>query len=365
MNIFNLNSLEKIIKKIYSSSFLTYLREKFQLKEIEFNSEISNDVEFYSKRNLIVGISGEIYKHKTTGPCLIPTYDINLLTKENVNYKEILDKQPTIQNVLLTAIAVKGPVHVCLETKEFSNLLMELTNNRQDFLDEMIEVARRTWKIIEQLMDWWNVKNSEIQLHFTHETKIDETIRNFSIDFCEKYIDFLLSYDKKSNNYRIGQRLKKFLKKGKKPEEIYRLRVVSTYFPGWWGDNTIKEHTIVENIFHDAQLFTKLYSKTTMVGLLPPKDLTFKKPEMDVGIPLYLGTEDKVKEGIEILKNTKFPKKNRFNCIIGNLLLFAVKKIEDFECIESCGRKEITCYNDCTECLDILEEFLYKISDIR
>ncbi|MHA1380305.1 MAG: hypothetical protein ACTSRG_18190 [Candidatus Helarchaeota archaeon] len=363
MNI-HLEALENVLNKIYTPSFRIHLRKKFQLQELGENWANYKDVEFYAKRNLIVGINGEIFNHKTTGPCLLPTIDISILSNNRANYREILEMQPTLQNVILTAVAAKGNVHVCLETKEFANMLNGFYHNEQNYLDDFIEVAKRTCKMTKNLMEWWNVKNSKITLHYTHESKVDDQINYICSQYHQKYIDFLLNHNPKSNYFRIGKRLKNFLEQGNKPEEIYRLRVVSTYFPGWWGDKKINEHTIVENVFHDAWLFTKLYSKTSMVGLLPPKDLSFKKSEMDVGQPLYLGTETKLREGIKILKATRFPKKNRYNCIVGNLLLFAVKNIEDFHCIESCGRKKLTCNYDCRCCLDILEEFLYKISGI-
>ncbi|NHI94685.1 MAG: hypothetical protein EAX96_19495 [Candidatus Lokiarchaeota archaeon] len=354
--------LENILDMIYSPSFRISLREKFELEEIKNNLSKYKDIEFYLKRNLIVGINGEVFNHKTTGPCLLPTTDINLLGRKGNNIQEIINKQPTIQNVFLTATAARGPIHVCLETKEFTNLLNSLSMTHQNFLDDMIEVADRTMEINKRLMKWWNIKNSDIRLHYTHENKVDESIENNCKKYGELYVRFLEGQDQKSNNYRIGKRIRSLLNKGNKYEDLYRLRVVSTYFPGWWGDESIKEHVVVENVFHDAQLFTKLHSKTSMVGLLPPKDLTFKKSEMDLGVPLYLGTEEIVREGIELLKMTKFPRKNRFNCIIGNLLLFGVKNVHDYHSIESCEKDTSTCNQDCTECLTFLEEFLLNIS---
>lgn len=364
LNTLDLRVLDNVLNKIYTPTFRNHLREKFQLNGLLGDLEKIEDVEFYAKRNLIIGINGEIFKHKTTGPCLLPTTDINRLHTKKVNYDLILEKQPTLQNVLLTAIATKGPIHICMETKEFANMLNNFKGNNQDFIDNFVEVAQRTWKMTKNLMAWWNIRNSQIYLHYTHDSKVDEKINQICDQYYQKYIDYLLNHDKRSNNYRIGKRLKKFLEEGERPEDLYRLRVISTYFPGWWGDDSIKEHTIVENVYHDAWLFTKKYSKTSMVALLPPKDLSFKKSEMDLGIPLYLGTQEKIKEGLEILRSTRFPKKNRYNCIVGNLLLFAVKKIEDFHCIESCGRKKLTCNHDCRNCLDILEEFLITISNV-
>jgi len=360
----SLNTLENVLNKIYTPTFRIHLRKKFQLRELGADWESLKDVDFYAKRNLIVGFNGEIYNHKTTGPCLLPSTDINVLSNKKTNYEAILEKQPTLQNIILTAIAAEGPIHICLETKEFANMLNNFYNDNHDYLDDFIEVAKRTWKMTKNLMKWWNIKNSKINLHYTHESKVDDQINYICSQYHQKYINFLLSHDSKSNNYRIGKRLINFLEHGKKPEEIYRLRVVSTYFPGWWGESKIKEHTIVENVFHDAWLFTKSYSKTSMVGLLPPKDLSFRKSEMDLGKALYLGTEDKLKEGLEFLKATRFPKKNRYNCIVGNILLFAVKKVEDFHCIESCGRKNLICNHNCRRCLDIIEDFLYILSDI-
>ena len=354
--------LETILNKIYSPSFRTSLREKYQLEMINDNWKEFGDIEFYIKRNLVVGFSGEIYKHKTTGPCLLPTVDINLLKTRDVDIPNILNRQPTIQNALLTAVASKGPIHICLETKEFSNLLNELTDQSREFIDEMKEVADRTMKIIDRLLKWWGIKGQDMRLHYTHESKVDETIRDNCYKYGELYIKYLENHNKKSNNYRLGKILRRLLKNGKKVEDLYRLRIVSTYFPGWWGEPSIKEHTIVENVFHDAQLFTKLHSKTSMVSLLPPKDLTFKKSEMDVGVPLYLGTEEIVREGIDLLKLTKFPRTNRFNCIVGNLLLFGVKNVEDYNSIESCEKDKTTCNQDCRDCLNLLEEFILTIS---
>ena len=339
-----------------------HLRDKYGLKDIGKEKEVYDDLGFYIKRRLIIGINGDVYSHKTTGPCLLPTVDINSLNNRKIDLDKVFEKQPTLQNVLLNAVAAKGPIHICLETKEFSNLLNEITNNQKDYLDEFIKIANKTWQMVKNLMDWWEIKDSEINLHYSHEQKIDEYINLTCQKYSKYYISYLSSHHPTSNNYRLGKYFQKLLEKGNKPEDIYRLRVVSTYFPGWWGDDSIKEHTIVENVYHDAWMFTRQYSKTSMAALLPPKDLSFKKSEMDTGDPLYLGTEEKVREGFETLKATRFPNKNRYNCIVGNLLLFAVKKIEDFHCIESCGRKGITCKHDCSNCLDILEEFLIKIS---
>ncbi|MHA1404832.1 MAG: hypothetical protein ACTSSI_13795 [Candidatus Helarchaeota archaeon] len=350
--------------KIYSNSYRVFLREKFQLKEIGLDWADHDDVIFYLQRNLVAGINGPTYEHKTTGPCLLPTVDINLLKSKNIDVQAILDRQPTIQNVLLVATASKGQVHVCLETKEFSTLLADLTGENQEFLDETIEIARRTMEINKRLLNWWGIRDRNIHLHFTHEPRVDETIQINCRRYGELYLRYLESYPQKSNNFRLGQRMRKLIARGKKLEDIYRLRIYSTYFPGWWGDEKVKEHSIVENVFHDAQLFTKKHSKSSMVGLMPPKDLNFKKNEMDVGVPLYLGTEEKIREGIELLKMTRFPNKNRFNCIVGNLLLYAVKNIEDFHCIESCGRNQVTCHHDCRACLDILEDFILTISGL-
>ena len=354
--------LEKVLNMIYSPSFRRSLREKYDL--VKINNDISkfNDIDFYLRRNLIVGINGNIHEHKTTGPCLLPTVDIKLLNKKDIDVQEILDRQPTIQNVLLTATAAKGPVHTCLETKEFSNLLNEIRNKKDDNLDAIIEVAKRTMKINKRLLKWWNVSNSDIRLHYTHDSKIDESINEYCHAYGEIYLKYLEQHDPKSNNFRISKRIRKILQQGKRINEIYRIRIVSTYFPGWWGDTNVKEHTVIENVFHDAQLFTRLHSDTSMVGLLPPKDLSFKKSEMDVGVPLYLGTEEMINEGIELLRLTKFPRKNRFNCIVGNLLLFAVKRVDDFHSIESCEKDKETCNQDCRECLNFLEEFIHTIS---
>ncbi|MHA1269099.1 MAG: hypothetical protein ACTSPY_04870 [Candidatus Helarchaeota archaeon] len=359
------SQLENVINKIYSKNYRLHLLKKYQLVDIGKNFDCLNEykpIEFYLRRFIVVGVNGKIFNDITTGPCLLPTSDINLLKNNKAEVEDILNKQPTIQNVLLTATATQGIIHVCLETKEFSNLLSEITKKNNNYIDKMIEIAQRTMKINKKLLNWWGIKNSNINLHYTHDSKVNETIIHYCKLHGENYIKYLLSHNPKSNNYRIGQKLQKLLINNIKIEDIDRIRIYVTYFPGWWGKESIKEHTIVENIFHDAQLFTKLYSKSTMVGLLPPKDLTFRKPEMDLGLPLYLGTEEKVREGIEILQKTKFPIKNRYNCIVGNLLLFGVKRIQDYHCIESCGRKKLECTQDCRKCLDILEEFLFEIT---
>lgn len=345
-----MNNYFDIVEKIYSNS-MDSRRKIHHLIEVSKYKNNLLDISFYAKRHLIAGVSkGRIYNHKTTGPCFLPSVDIKKLNK-STELDKLMEKQPTFQNVFTNCVMSEGIVHVCMETKEYTNLISELTGNKQeDIFDKVIEISNKIKTYNKKLIKLFKPKN-EVIIHNTYESKVDNTISEYTEKYADNYIDFINT---------INPPLALKIKKAKDKKNIYALRVAVTYLPGWWGDKNVKSHTIVENVFHNGPIFGILNSKSSFVGICPPKSIDGKL-EMDNGKPIYLGKRKYVDEALKELKS-KLPLKTPYACPVGNLVLFCAENKSELDLIPKCANNPIRSWdNKCKYCYQVVRDMLEYI----
>lgn len=324
-------------------------RRTCSLVEIfKYNNNLS-DISFYKKRHLIAGISkGRIYKDKTTGPCFFSSTDITNIKNNPKLFECLAEKQPTFQNVFLNCIMARGNIHVCMETKEYTALMSKLTGkNKDNIFQKIMEISGKIETYNKKLVKLFKPKNV-ITKHYTHEEKVDESINEYAEKYAKKYTEFIK---------KINPPLALEIEKAKEKKNIYALRVAVTYLPGWWGDKKVKTHTIVENISHNGPIFGILNSKSSFVGVYPPKSID-NKLEMDNGKPLYLGNSKCAEEGLKELKS-KLPLKTPYICPVGNLVLFCAKDKNDLDLVKECANNPIKSWDKkCKYCYKVVRDMV-------
>jgi hypothetical protein len=313
------------------------------------------DLKFYNRRGAVLGQVGRIYRNKTTGPCLLGISDIDRIKKDPDSFKGIIQKQPTLQNVLNVGYQSFGEIRICLETHEFASLARDVFGVDYDFaLEEFKGAATRTQRIIKRLH-----KKGTGKLHFyyTHQPKVDKRLREITQKNHQRFLELM---SRKAGERKVLVRIRKQMEAGKDPNDIFKLRIYSTYTPGWWGGN-IKSHTIVENIYN-INTYIDPDLNPSWVALVPLRSLEWKR-EMAQGSCVYVGASDDVENAIEHL-SSQVPKKSPYHCNVGNILPYVVEDGESLDTLVECFQKRDLDSDRCKRCLGIVQDFLRRISDM-
>ncbi len=229
-----------------------------------------------------------------TGPCFIPSSEISRFRSCDLQEAEaILDKSPTIQNVVCVGLPKGGRGVIVLETKEYGNL------NPNKPQVAIVKAAQRALRLIIGYQHIIAENNSGLPglvPIYTHDTGPDEMVKDT--------IKELLADHPEIRDHRA-------LAGCDNPEEHGRLRIEASYTPQFAERLFGKDcsYTVAENYKHGLQFFDDFGilrdvfvraindGRLNFLGLIPPKSLD-GKVEMDDGRPIYLGNEACLKESL-------------------------------------------------------------------
>ena len=311
------------------------------------------DLRFYGERGVLLGQRGRVFKNKTTGPCLLGVTDIDRIKRDLVPFDEIIRKQPTLQNVLNVGYQASGDIRICMETHEFASLAQNVFGVEYDAaLKGFKEVADRTQRIIAGLHT--NISGI-LHFHFTHEPRVDRRLREITEDNSDRFLSLMA---RKKGEKKVLARIRKQLDAGRDPNDMFKLRIYSTYTPGWWGEK-VKSHTLVENIYN-INTYIDPELNPSWAALVPLRSLEWKR-EMAQGTCAYVGTSEDIEDAVEKLASI-IPRKSPYHCNIGNIIPYAVNAPDQCDTLLDCFNKRDLNPERCQRCLDIVSEFLRKMN---
>ena len=313
------------------------------------------DLRFYNTRGVVLGRIGKVYRNKTTGPCLLGITDIDLIKTDLDSFGKVLGRQPTLQNVLNVGYQASGDLRICMETHEFACLAENVFGIEYDTaLEAFVTVAKRTERMIRGRK---RKDAGKLNFYYTHQKKVDAKLREITRQNCDSFLSLM---SRKKGEKKVLARIRKQIEAGKDPNDIFKLRIYSTYTPGWWGGKT-KAHTILENI-HNVNTYIDPDLNPSWVALVPLRSLEWKR-EMAQGSCIYLGTPEDVEQAIDHLKSL-VPQKSPFHCSVGNILPYAVDDLNEIDTLVDCFQKRVLDPDRCNRCLGIVTDFLRKTSDL-
>lgn len=305
---------------------------------------------FYTDRSLILGKRGEIKQNITTGPCLLGISDIQRIKSGEFSFEDMMALQPTLQNVLCGAFQADGDIRVCLETYEFAKMAEEIFDIEFDHaLKVMDSVADRTEEIIRTL----HHGQGTLYFYRTHETALNTHLSELTRKNFQTYLEIMQG---RRSDAKVHARLKKQTDAGRDPNDLFKLRIFSTYLPGWWGEEG--EHTIAENIYN-ISTYMDPGINDSWVALVPLRSQEWKK-EMAQGSPIYVGNEKGKEKALEELKK-QIPRKSPQQCNIGNILPYTAMDVEGMSTLLECASIGDLDAGRCKRCYENVADFLKSL----